>query len=128
MELIFFISTVCDMQRRKNIAQLFICKGEKIANDAYLENIADFYESYKLYNVKWVGLIIPGHPEYPRTPQVTPRYPRTHLIFYIIHLFIHSDENKAKTASNSFHFKCIASKRSYLTLLKHHKDTTETNK
>ena len=36
-----------------------------------------------------------------------------HLISYIIYLFIHSDENKAKTASNSFHFKCIASKKDH---------------
>ena len=37
----------------------------------------------------------------------------THLISYIIHISIHSDGNKAKTVSNSFHFKCIASKPSY---------------
>ena len=63
-----------------------------------------------------VGLITPGHPRipqdtpgHPRISQHTPRYPKTHLISYIIHLFIHlfilSDENKAKMASNSFHFQ-----------------------
>ena len=31
------------------IAQLFICKGKKIANAGFLENIADFCESYNLY-------------------------------------------------------------------------------
>ena len=78
----FFISTVCNTQRRKkkiatypescrtrdlnvefqrfnsgkhsdcketNIAQLFTCKGEKIVNAGYLENIADFCENYNLY-------------------------------------------------------------------------------
>ena len=44
----------------------------------------------------------PGHP---RILQDTPRYPGAHLISYLIHLFIHSDENKAKMASNSFHFQ-----------------------
>ena len=52
-----------------------------------------------------VGLITPGHP---RIPQDTQGYPRTHLMSYIIHLFthlfIHSDENKEKLASNLFHF------------------------
>ena len=57
--------------------------------------------------------------DYPRTPKVTPKYHRTHLISYIIHFFIHSDENKAKTASNSFNFKFIASKKVLL-------NTTET--
>ena len=51
-----------------------------------------------------VSLITPGHP---RIPQNTEGYPRTLLISYIIHLFthlfIHSDENKAKIAPNSFH-------------------------
>ena len=51
--------------------------------------------------------------EHPRIPQVTPRYPRTHLIAYIIHIFMHSDGNKVKTAFISFHFKLIASKMSY---------------
>ena len=50
-----------------------------------------------------------GRSDYPRTPQDTPGYHRTHLISYIIHfffhLFIHSDENKAKMASNSFNFQ-----------------------
>ena len=57
-----------------------------------------------------------GRSDYPRTPQDTPGHPRTpkgypgtHLISYIIHLFTHlfiySDENKAKMASNSFHFQ-----------------------
>ena len=50
-----------------------------------------------------------GRSDYPRTPQDTQGYPRTHLISYIIHLFthlfIHSDKNKAKMASNSFHFQ-----------------------
>ena len=49
-----------------------------------------------------VGLITPGHP---RIPQNTPRYPRMHLISYIVHLFIHSDEKKANMTSNSFHFQ-----------------------
>ena len=40
-----------------------------------------------------------------RVGLITPGYPRTHLISYIIHLFIHSDENKAKMASYSFHFQ-----------------------
>ena len=58
---------------------------------------------------KRVGLIAPGHP---RTPKDTPghtRIPQAHLISYIIHLFthlfIHSDENKAKMASYYFHFQ-----------------------
>ena len=50
-----------------------------------------------------------GRSDYPRIPKDTPRHPKTHLISYIIylliHLFIHSDENKAKMASNSFHFQ-----------------------
>ena len=33
--------------KETNIVQLFICKGEKIANAGYLENIADFCESCK---------------------------------------------------------------------------------
>ena len=56
--------------KETNIAQLFICKNEKIANAGYLENIADFCESYNLYDVEWVGLITPGHP---RISQVTGR-------------------------------------------------------
>ena len=49
-----------------------------------------------------------GRSDYPRTPQDTPGHPKIpqmHLISYVIHLFIHSDENKAKMASNSFHFQ-----------------------
>ena len=50
-----------------------------------------------------------GRSDYPRTPQDTQSYPRAHLISYIIHLFnhlfSHLDENKAKMASNSFHFQ-----------------------
>ena len=55
-----------------------------------------------IHHIKRVGLITPGHP---RIPQDTQGYPRTHLISYLIHLFIHSDENKAKMASNSFYFQ-----------------------
>ena len=94
--------------KKHNIAHLLICKGEKIANAGNLgKKIADFCESYNLYQVEWVGLITPG---YPRASQDTPGRVK---FLNLIHLFIHSDENKAKTASNSFHFKCIASKRSY---------------
>ena len=61
---------------------------------------------------KWVGLITPGHP---RLSQDTQGYHRTHLISYIIHLFthlfIHSAENKAKMASNSFHFQVHSFKK-----------------
>ena len=39
----------------------------------------------------------PGHPKIPQDA----------FFPYLIHLFIHSDKNKAKMASNSFHFKCI---------------------
>ena len=56
-----------------------------------------------------------GQSDYARTPK------DSYIISYIIHLFIHSDENKAKTASNYFYFKCIASKS-----FKHCCDTIKT--
>ena len=60
--------------------------------------VNDFFKR-NLNGLLGVGLITPGHP----------RIPGMHLISYIIHLcihlFIHSDENKAKMASNSFHFQ-----------------------
>ena len=31
--------------KKQNIAQLFVCKGEKIANAGYLKNIADFVQA-----------------------------------------------------------------------------------
>ena len=37
------------LKKQKKKAQLFICKGEKIANAGYLENIANFCESYNLH-------------------------------------------------------------------------------
>ena len=102
--LLFVLNLTNKILFKPNITQLFICKGEKTANAGYLENIADYCESYNLYLVEWVCLIAPGHPRILQDTQVTPRYIRTHLYFYIIHLFIHSDENKAKMPSN-LHFK-----------------------
>ena len=59
--------------------------------------------------IRWGDLITPGHP---RTPKDTPGHPKIpqdafnfHLIHLFIHIFIHSDENKAKMASYSFHFQ-----------------------
>ena len=52
----------------------------------------------------YLGLFVKKSDGYPRTPQDR-AYHRTHLISYIIHLFIHSDENKAEIASNTFHFQ-----------------------
>ena len=115
---IFFIFTVCNTQRlrrglkveemlnfsvsilintetqRINIAQLFICKGEKVANACYLENIADFYESYNLYYVEWVGLITPGHHRIPQDTQVTPRYISQDAFYFLYNSFIYSFRRK----------------------------------
>ena len=41
------------MQRNKYSAVIYLtCKGEKIANAGYLENIADLCKSYNLYEVE----------------------------------------------------------------------------
>ena len=107
------VNTKTQRMQRNTYSAVFICKGEKIANAGYLEKKnADFCESYNLYLVEWVSLITPG---YPRSPKVTPKYSRTHLISYIIYLFI-----QTKTKQNRhllfFHFKSIASKKVLLNI------------
>ena len=53
-----------------------------------------------------------GRSDYPRTLQDTPGHSKipqdafnSYIIHLFIHLFVHSDENKAKMTSNSFHFQ-----------------------
>ena len=62
----FWLTPKHSEYKETNITQLFICKGEKIANAGYLANIADFCESYNLYSVERVGLITQGHPKIPQ--------------------------------------------------------------